>query len=242
MISRQHKTLFVHVPKCAGQSVETAFLTSLGLTWETRAPLLLRANDDPAAGPPRLAHLLGVDYVRCGHISAVDFEDFFKFSVVRNPFTRIVSLYAHLAPNLSFHDFATRWLAETFAVQGKDFWFVRPQADFVTDGDKIIVDDLLRLEILAAEFKRISDRLNLPPVLPKVNLRDARTAPDKIKNRSVITKAFKSLRNSFRGHHFERHKNVLDYHDDATLEATLQHYARDFAVLDYSVEPGMLVK
>lgn len=62
MISHEHKTVFIHVPKVAGQSVELAFLRQLGMTWEERAPLVLRHNPDPAKGPERLAHLLAREY------------------------------------------------------------------------------------------------------------------------------------------------------------------------------------
>ena len=32
MISHEHKTVFIHIPKCGGQSVETCFLDDLGLS------------------------------------------------------------------------------------------------------------------------------------------------------------------------------------------------------------------
>ena len=57
MISHPHRTVFVHIPKCGGQSIETAFLADLGLGWKSRAPLLMGANDRPELGPPRLSHL-----------------------------------------------------------------------------------------------------------------------------------------------------------------------------------------
>ena len=93
MICHDFRTIFVHVPKTAGQSVEMVFLNKLNLTWEQRAPLLLRPNSDPAKGPPRLAHLYASEYVSCGHISDEDFARYFKFSVVRNPWARAVSVY-----------------------------------------------------------------------------------------------------------------------------------------------------
>ena len=69
MLTHQHKTVFVHIPKNAGQSIETVFLDVLGLTWESRAPLLLRPNDIPELGPRRLAHLAASEYVSCGHMT-----------------------------------------------------------------------------------------------------------------------------------------------------------------------------
>jgi len=59
MICAQYRCLFVHVPKTAGMSIDQVFLELVGLTWKTRAPLLLGGNDDPKLGPPRLEHLKG---------------------------------------------------------------------------------------------------------------------------------------------------------------------------------------
>src|SRR4051794_30841719 len=105
MLSHQHQTIFIHISKCAGQSVENAFLADVGLTWETRAPLLLRANGDPRLGPPRLAHLPAADYVACGHVDAQTFERYFKFAIVRDPWSRAISLYRHLQLNMPFAGF-----------------------------------------------------------------------------------------------------------------------------------------
>jgi hypothetical protein len=57
MISHKRKCVFVHIPKCAGQSIESVFVNDAGLTWEDRAPLLLRPNANNRVGLPFLAHL-----------------------------------------------------------------------------------------------------------------------------------------------------------------------------------------
>ena len=57
MISHHHKCVFIHIPKNAGQSIENLFLELLNLTWETKAPLLLRPNDCLELGPRYLTTL-----------------------------------------------------------------------------------------------------------------------------------------------------------------------------------------
>ena len=51
MISHKHKTVFVHIPKVAGQSVEQMYLADLGLNWSERAVLLLRPKLNTEKGP-----------------------------------------------------------------------------------------------------------------------------------------------------------------------------------------------
>ena len=68
MISHKHKTIFVHIPKTGGQSVESVFIEDEGLTWDTRAPLLLRRNDD---GFPDLWH-------SCSKVSILDVAVVFR--------------------------------------------------------------------------------------------------------------------------------------------------------------------
>ncbi|MCU0790778.1 MAG: sulfotransferase family protein [Nitratireductor sp.] len=169
MYSARHRTIFVHIPKCAGQSVETAFLADEGLTWENRAPLLLRFNPDPRLGPPRLAHLLASDYVARGHVDQATFDACFKFAIVRDPWSRAVSLYRHLQLNMPFSAFVTKWLPAQFSGPGDQFWFVRPQADFLYTDGKLLVDMIVPFENLAAAFPAAAERAGLRTPLPRVN-------------------------------------------------------------------------
>jgi Sulfotransferase family len=160
MLSHEFKTIFVHVPKTGGQSIEHVFLGKLGLTWEQRAPLLMRPNDDPAKGPERLAHLYASEYVSYGYVSAADFGAYFKFGVVRNPWARAASEYKFSSqrwgiPFLTFVNQISR-KGRVFGEQRH----VEPQKLFLYGDDgKLLVDRVLRFESLADEFAEVSGRI-----------------------------------------------------------------------------------
>ena len=240
MISPSHKTIFVHIPKCAGQSIETAFLTDCGLDWSTRAELLLRPNTDPERGPPRLAHLLARDYVALGYVDAPTFRDWYSFAVVRDPFSRAVSLYRHLDLNMSFRRFVLDWLDGQFqdGPESGNFWFVRPQVDFVTGDGDIVVKDILRFESLAQDFRRMADRAGLRSALRRVNTHENRTAPDQHRRTSVARR----LRGAFRAvvtpDRRTRRDDWREYYEPDCVSAIRRLYAEDFERFGYAPEPA----
>ena len=87
MISHRFKCVYVHVPKAGGQSIESVFVEQHGLTWETRAPLLLSPCNDRRFGPRFLAHLTAKEYVALGHLSQQDWDEYFTFAAIRNPWS-----------------------------------------------------------------------------------------------------------------------------------------------------------
>ncbi len=240
MISPDHKAIFVHIPKCAGQSVEHAFLNDVGLTWETRAPLLLRKNNDPDKGPPRLAHLRGRDYVRYGYVDQAQFDAYYKFSIVRDPWARTVSLYRHLNPNMTFRDFVLKWVPDTFekGPQAKDFWFVRPQSDFITDQGGIIVDDVLKFENLREDFARAAEKCGLLSSLPHKNANTTRTKPDVVRKRSAIKRLSMAMKSAMQAQKFEIHSEWSAYYDAETIHKVAQLYNEDADRFGYQMMDG----
>lgn len=202
VISHSHKTVFVHVPKCGGQSIETAFLTDLGLDWDTRAPLLLRQNDNPKLGPPRLAHLLARDYARYHYISDALFRSYYSFAVLRDPAARTVSLYNFLLARgmlrgaMSFDTFLFDWLprqmqhrsarAEEQNAPAHGFFFVRPQVDFVTDQDgQLCVNDVFLLEHLARDYAVIQRKTGVRTALGHANRSVQTFRPEQLEPRHI---------------------------------------------------------
>jgi hypothetical protein len=189
----------VHIPKCGGQSIETAFLQDLGLDWMTRAPLLLRPNNTHLLGPPRLAHLLASEYVKFKYVTSEQFSKYYKFAVVRSPYSRVVSLYNYLKYPSGLHQFVEKWLREQFKLKAKyteeqhgyegEYHFVRPQVDFVCDASgKIIVDDIFRLEEIGDCYSQIQANSGLKSPLAHVNSSKKRRAKvDDLSESSIAT-------------------------------------------------------
>jgi hypothetical protein len=162
MISERFNTIFVHIPKTAGQSIEQVFLDRHGLRWEEREALVLRANKDPQQGPERLAHLYAREYVACGHVSQPAFAAAFKFAVVRNPYDRIVSEYFYRDPRNrpGFPQFVDALSADTNDDLSDFTRHLAPQYKFILGHDGTsLVDTILRFESLEPEFRTVSLKL-----------------------------------------------------------------------------------
>lgn len=177
MISHPRQTIFVHVPKTGGQSIEAVFARDLGLGAAGRERLLLRRNLDPALGPRRLAHLFADEYVGCGHVDALTFARYTTFAVVRHPHDRMISEYRyrvaglrgrHADPPPDFGDFLARPAEDAFLDTARH---MVPQARYVADrSGRQLVDHVLRFETLAAEFAPLARRIfGAPRTLPHVN-------------------------------------------------------------------------
>ena len=235
MLSHHHKTIFVHIPKCAGQSVEIAFLRDIGLSWQTRAPLLLRPNDCKDLGPPRLGHLIAVDYVQKRYIPKEMFDAYFKFAIVRDPWTRAVSLYHHLDLNLPFQVFVSDWLPGQFAQGDKaaSYWFVRPQTEYLMQDAQLLVNDVIRFEALQDEFPRVMKCSNLGTALPHVN-RSGELAAARQRSSKSRSKRFRlGIRSALTRNHRDRHEHCGAYYNAAAAQTIGDLYASDVSEFGY---------
>lgn len=164
MLSHIHKTLFVHIPKCGGTSIETAFLASLQLTWNNRAPLLLRPRIVGELAPPRLAHLLLKDYIQNCYISSALYEEYFKFAVVRDPYERVRSFfyYHQIYQKKKLNDFVSEDLNQFNQPSNENFWFFRPQVDFLQAPEGLSeLNRIYHLEQLDNDWIEITEKTSL---------------------------------------------------------------------------------
>lgn len=225
MICRDYNCLYVHIPKTAGQSVEQFFMDLLGLDWEhDREALLLQSNDDPARGTEKLAHLSASEYVDCGYLPQQEFSAYFKFSFVRNPWSRILSEYRYrnYFHHLSFRDFVLNKLPRP----GWDdqYRHVMPQYDMLHDRQgNLLVDFVGRFETLQQDFDKVCERLGIVDSrLPHRNRSDKKSRDLKRKIRNFL---FMNGENRF--------QNMAEFYDDETREAVTEYYRQDIDTFGY---------
>lgn len=233
MVSHPHRCIFIHIPKAAGQSIETAFLQSLGLSWESRKPLLLMQNDCPDIGPPYLAHLRAEEYVAYSYISPSIFEDYFKFTIVRNPWSRLVSTYKYLGyqRKCSFKYFLNEILESTLF--SKKLHHVRPQCDYIYNSDdKLLVDFVGRFESLDEDFIIISNSAGLASnVLPHVNSSKHLESPLDLRPASIARYLNYNYRILIKN--IPIYKDYRDYYDTESIKKVGLIYERDIDLLNY---------
>lgn len=235
MIDHKHKVIFIHIPKNAGQSIESVFIELLGLKWETRAPLLLRPNDKLEIGPPRLAHLKAKEYVKYNYISEELFNEYFKFTYVRNPWDRMISIYKYYRYNqrCGFKYYVMNIFRKK--IWNEKHWFVGPQSDFVYDenGNKL-VDFIGRFENIQNDFYKICDYLSLTHLeIPH------RNSSGKIRPKLSFSSKmifFNYLASLAKIKKIPSHKKYQDYYDVETREYVSEIYNSDIENFGYKFE------
>ena len=182
----ESKTIFVHIPKTAGISIIKAIYGDVSKEGHRSIYFYKKLFDK-------------------------DFEDFFTFSFIRNPYERLYSSYKFLQNGgMNQHDKSAfqKYLShysdfEDFVLNGLNseiiFEIIHfiPQSEFICNNDgKIIVDFIGRFENLNEDFKKLSDKINKEIVLEhhnknnKVNFSKIYTEDMKLKVYNIYKKDF----------------------------------------------------
>ena len=154
----QLNCLFVHITKTAGTSVALSLFGELPY------------------------HYTAIDYrVIYGKR---DFNEYFKFGFVRNPWDRLYSAYRYLQgggwnsddaawaeQNLSdirdFEDFVVNWLTPEKLNSHVHFW---PQSRFIADAKgRLLLDYCARFETIDQDYQKIAQHLNINTALKSTN-------------------------------------------------------------------------
>ena len=188
------KCVFIHIPRSAGTSINKAIF----------------GKD---IGHPTLDYYYAHDPVAT--------DSYFKFTVARNPWDRLVSAF-HLVKNHCANEnerviqWRNRYLYDIdtfdmFVDRLSDSKFrriitaqahFRPQVDYITINDKVSVDYIARFENINDDFEKICQRIGIEVELNKINAAE---------------------RSSYK-----------DYFDDKTKAIVEVMYDRDIRHFDYS--------
>lgn len=218
MISHKHGAIFVHIPKCGGQSIEAMFLDDLGLKWEDRDCLSMRFNPNKSVGPPWIAHLTLRQYLDLHYVSEDILRDYWVFTIVRDPYRRVASLYKFLRYDaaISFRRFV---LDELPRLNGKRKWLAMPQAAYV-EGGEAWLDDVFRLEDLSPLAAELNRRFGFQEI-PHVNRSE--------KSSFLVAR----LKHACRGVWGLRGAEGIAFPDDIR-QAIREQYAADFERFGYN--------
>lgn len=228
MICRQSNCIFVHIPKAAGRSIEMYFMQRLKLDRDNethRDQMLLNDNNDPTKGTQKLSHLSAAEYVSCGYISQQDFDRYYKFSFVRNPWSRLVSEYRYrnFLSHKNFKDFVMNKMPEP----GWDdkYRHVMPQSEMLYDGNgRLLVNFVGKFETLQQDFDRVCERLGFAETqLPHINSSDKKSRELRRKARNILHRNKESDLRKY-----------ADFYDQETREYVAEIYQADIKNFNYS--------
>jgi hypothetical protein len=162
--------IFIWVPKSAGTSIWKTFEEVHG---EKFLDLESIRRSGTIRGISTFGHISMVRLVETGLVAGEYFDKAFKFTIVRNPFDRAVSLYeyqikTHALPATTSFAIFCRYLVER-AYEKVDLYNrvglsqLNPQVDWLRDrSGKIFTDYMGRFESLDLDLNRIRSRLGLP--------------------------------------------------------------------------------
>lgn len=238
-VCHERKLLFIHIPKNAGKYIEDRYGLSdyPGLEGNQKQRSTLgnisrllckvdgrqRSSRQTLRGMLDLAvvgqHLSLSEILHLGLIGS-EIESYKLVVSVRNPFTRILSLYRHLVPRfersqLGFQDFAEKWPVSYNRSDIHNIHaFKKCQTHFIRDLDGNICDRfyILRIENLSADMKKFEEKAGVSPVL-----NDLSPNADRLQLPNKDNRQYDDLKI-----------------DAKVMKSTLNHYRSDFDAFGYN--------
>ena len=165
--------IFVHIPKCAGESVENALIPIVSHDKGFKHLSNEERNKFWLPGKKWLQHRKLWRYEQCFGL-----DGYFKFAFVRNPWDRAISQIEYLRTKMRATIFANKTYKDQIQVYcsiKRNIWghdLGACQSDYLLDSSgKMKIDFVGRFESLQVDFKDICYILgmNHPPELPHLN-------------------------------------------------------------------------
>ncbi|MBF0100920.1 MAG: sulfotransferase family 2 domain-containing protein [Desulfobacterales bacterium] len=178
LISYSHCFIFFHVPKSAGLSIKEA------LKPYSNEPQRFKIDRPPQTKGNKPNPMYDIWKASLLHVKATDvreelsineFNNFYKFAFVRNPWDWQVSMYHFLKQmqykpldGIDSFEHYLNWVAQTKHPFPKGA--TKLQKDILTDENgKLLVDFVGRYETLEKDFTHVCHFLNINAMLPNLN-------------------------------------------------------------------------
>lgn len=164
MISDRHRCIFVHVPRTGGSSLENVIWPKPRAESDLWMGFVSPMKNKYQTGG--LQHLYARNIVK--EVGRERFDTYFKFSIVRNPFDRLVSQYHYMSNREDLRKYIGMEEMDSFSrylslIVNYEHVQWTPQVEFLLDeGGRLAVDRLLRYETYEADVRDILARLNIP--------------------------------------------------------------------------------
>ncbi|MCX7096626.1 MAG: sulfotransferase family 2 domain-containing protein [Methylococcales bacterium] len=217
LISYDRKFIFFHVAKVAGLSLREALApyTTEPEKFKIRRPIKLidgKLNPLYSIWESTVIHATALSTQK--ELGEADFEQYFKFAFVRNPWDWQVSMYHFILKETAhahhqrvkalagFSDYVKWMIAEKKPFEKGA---TRYQKDMICNKQgEVIVDFVGRFENLADDFNYVSQYLGLEASIPYLNQ--------------------------------SHHRPYQSYYDSETYELIAEHFKDDIALLGYEFE------
>jgi hypothetical protein len=152
MMLLDKKVLFIHIPKCAGTSIEVFF-----------------AGKDWSEISPRTKHLTAREALK--RYGRDIWDACFKFSIVRNPWARYLSYFNFLRQRDLLRRGKSRlqfepWIRRVcrWGLRDSGIRVERSMSEYLVGRDgELMVDFVGRVENLGEDFRTIVERVGVPP-------------------------------------------------------------------------------
>lgn len=208
-ISKKYKIIFIHIPKNAGESIEKTLDMYGGNPEETFWGIL---NNQIV-----LQHLTA-DELKKNYLKTSLWNDYFKFAVVRNPWSKAVSeyhWYLKFGPHLQFHEWVDTLnyrIKLNNSININEIGHNIEQFRFIFDkNENLLVDKILRFENINFEFNQLCSKKNW-----NFNLIKSQSTASIYKDDFQLFYDLKSLKTI--SNIYKKDIDLFDYNEDETFK------------------------